>query len=500
MRIHILGSDGFVGKRLMVFFSGIAETRGYSLSDCDLLSLESVSNLPKFTEQDVVIMVSSITRLKENSLESMEKNILMADNISKFIKENPPGYFVFLSTIDVYGANPQIPVKETNFPNPSDYYSLSKLASEFLLRKVCAEKDIPLLILRLSGLYGKGDEGKSTINKLFESAVRDRKITIIGDGSDTRDFVYVEDVCKLIWNGILQKKDSLVNVATGESYSINEIVNLLRQYLSYGISIEYKEESGQKRAKELRFDNSLLKKNFPWFEFTNLKNGLKLYFETPRLTEINLMERYPQSKRNPDERALEKTEEDRKIAREFGKEFFDGDRKHGYGGYSYHPRFWTDVVQDIIKHYKLTEESSLLDVGCGKGFMLYDFKKALPGMKIRGIDISRYAVENGKEEIKEFLNVGNAKYLGEFKDKEFDLVISTTTIHNLPREECKQAVREIQRVGKNAFVTVDAWRNEEERKRMEAWNLTALTYMHVDDWKKFFEECGYTGDCYWFTP
>ncbi|MDO8528371.1 MAG: class I SAM-dependent methyltransferase [Nanoarchaeota archaeon] len=212
------------------------------------------------------------------------------------------------------------------------------------------------------------------------------------------------------------------------------------------------------------------------------------------------MERYPQSKRNPDERALEKTEEDRKIAREFGKEFFDGDRKHGYGGYSYHPRFWTDVVQDIIKHYKLTEESSLLDVGCGKGFMLYDFKKALPGMKIRGIDISRYAVENGKEEIKEFLNVGNAKYLGEFKDKEFDLVISTTTIHNLPREECKQAVREIQRVGKNAFVTVDAWRNEEERKRMEAWNLTALTYMHVDDWKKFFEECGYTGDCYWFTP
>jgi ubiquinone/menaquinone biosynthesis C-methylase UbiE len=218
------------------------------------------------------------------------------------------------------------------------------------------------------------------------------------------------------------------------------------------------------------------------------------------MTKINLMEKYPQSKRNPDERGKEKTEEDREIARRFGKEFFDGDRRYGYGGYNYHPRFWTEVVQDMIKHYSLTEQSSLLDVGCGKGFMLYDFKKSLPRMRIRGIDISQYAVENGKEEVREFLNVGDAKNLSKFKDKEFDLVTSITTVHNLPLEECKQAIREIQRVGKNAFIVVDAWRNEEERKRMFAWNLTAKTFMQVNNWEKLFEECGYIGDYYWFIP
>lgn len=218
------------------------------------------------------------------------------------------------------------------------------------------------------------------------------------------------------------------------------------------------------------------------------------------MVEINLMQRYPQFKRDLDARVLEKTEEDRRIAREFGKEFFDGKRKHGYGGYAYNERFWTGVVQDMIAYYHLTGESSLLDVGCAKGFMLYDFVRALPGIRIRGIDISPYAIENGKQEVRGYLGVGNARDLSEFKDKKFDLVVSVTTIHNLAPKECRQAIREIQRVGKNAFITVDAWKNGEERKRMLAWNLTAQTLMSVEDWVKLFEECNYTGDYYWFTP
>jgi len=216
--------------------------------------------------------------------------------------------------------------------------------------------------------------------------------------------------------------------------------------------------------------------------------------------EINLMARYPVPKRNVEERGIEKTLEDIAIARKFGKEFFDGDRRHGYGGYSYHPRFWTDVVQDFINYYKLTENSKVLDVGCAKGFMLYDMKKALPGINVRGIDISDYAIENAIEEMKPFLSVGNAKDLSEFKDKGFDLVISITTIHNLPLDECKQALREIQRVGKNAFIVVDAYRDNEEKGRIIKWILTGLTYMHVDEWKKLFDEVGYTGSYYWFIP
>jgi ubiquinone/menaquinone biosynthesis C-methylase UbiE len=218
------------------------------------------------------------------------------------------------------------------------------------------------------------------------------------------------------------------------------------------------------------------------------------------MAEINLMKDYPTTKRNLDDRILEKTIEDKIIAQKFGQEFFDGERKFGYGGYNYHPRFWTAVVREMINYYSLSQNNCILDVGCAKGFMLYDFTQALPGLKIRGIDISPYAIKNAKEEIKPYLNVGNAKDLGEFKDKEFDLVTSITTIHNLEIDECKKAIMEIERVGKNKFITVDAWRNEEEKNRMNAWNLTAKTFMSTDNWKKLFKEVGYTGDYYWFIP
>ncbi len=214
--------------------------------------------------------------------------------------------------------------------------------------------------------------------------------------------------------------------------------------------------------------------------------------------EINLMDQYPRSKRPIEERAKLITEEHRAVARQFGKEFFDGDRLYGYGGYSYNPRFWQATVKRFRDYYQLAKDASVLDVGCGKGFMMHDFKELMPNLTIAGIDISEYAIENAIETVKPFLRVGDAKELP-YEDNSFDLVISITTIHNLPLEECKQALREIQRVGrKHAFLTVDAWRNEEERKHMAQWNLTALTYMHVDDWKKPFNEAGYTGDYYWF--
>jgi 3-methyl-2-oxobutanoate hydroxymethyltransferase len=216
------------------------------------------------------------------------------------------------------------------------------------------------------------------------------------------------------------------------------------------------------------------------------------------MNEVNLLDLYPRSKRPIDERAKHITEEHRKIARQFGKEFFDGDRLYGYGGFSYHPRFWEATVGRFRDYYKLAENSSILDVGCAKGFMLHDFKRLMPKTTVAGIDISKYAIDNAIETVKPYLRVGNAVSLP-YPDKSFDLVISINTVHNLPLKECKQALREIQRVCRgHAFITVDAWRNEVERQRMLSWNLTALSYMHVDDWKKLFDEVGYTGDYYWF--
>lgn len=218
------------------------------------------------------------------------------------------------------------------------------------------------------------------------------------------------------------------------------------------------------------------------------------------MSEMNLLAKYPQVKRNLDKRAQEKTEEVRRIARQFGKEFFDGDRKYGYGGFNYHPRFWTDVVGDFIKYYKLKGGSSILDVGCAKGFMLFDFQKALPGAKLAGIDISSYAINHALEEVKPFLIVGDAKELP-YGDKSFDLVISINTVHNLPLNLCKQALKEIMRVTKkHAFITVDAYRNAMEKERLQRWNLTAKTYMSVKEWEKLFKEVGYKGEYWWFIP
>ena len=216
--------------------------------------------------------------------------------------------------------------------------------------------------------------------------------------------------------------------------------------------------------------------------------------------EIDLLKNYPKTKRNILERANQKTEADRAIARKFDKEFFDGDRKHGYGGFYYNPRFWQPVIQDFIKYWKLRKNSSVLDVGCAKGFMLHDLKEFIPSITISGIDISKYAIENSLADVKNFLRVGNANNIP-FKDNSFDVVISINTIHNLELNECAKALKEISRVSrKYSFITVDAYRNQEEKKSMLAWNLTAKTIMSVNEWKIFFKENNYCGDYYWFTP
>jgi SAM-dependent methyltransferase len=216
--------------------------------------------------------------------------------------------------------------------------------------------------------------------------------------------------------------------------------------------------------------------------------------------EIDLMADYPRSKRNVDERGSSKTESDRALARRFDREFFDGDRRNGYGGFNYHPRFWQPVVPAFQKRYGLNGRSSLLDVGCAKGFMLHDFAQLIPGIRVAGVDVSQYAIENSIDDMKDKVQVANANKLP-FPDKSFDLVVSVTTVHNLDRAECMQALREIMRVSRgHAFITVDAYRNDEEKTRMFAWNLTAQTILHVDVWKALFAEAAYTGDYYWFMP
>ena len=214
--------------------------------------------------------------------------------------------------------------------------------------------------------------------------------------------------------------------------------------------------------------------------------------------EENLLKFYPQSNRPIKERGNLITQKDRAKARKFDIEYYDGDRLTGYGGYNYNPRFWTDTVSYMVKYYELSNNSKILDIGCAKGYMMYDLSLLIPGAEIKGLDISSYAKENSLVEMKENITVGNANNLP-FEDNYFDLVIAINTLHNLPLIDCKEAFREINRVTKDhSFVMNDAWRDAKGKQSMLNWNLTALTYMSCDDWLKLFDEVNYKGDYYWF--
>ena len=213
--------------------------------------------------------------------------------------------------------------------------------------------------------------------------------------------------------------------------------------------------------------------------------------------EINLLDTHPKAKRDYDKRAQEKTPEVVATAKRFDREFFDGDRKVGYGGYKYDGR-WKAVAERLRDRYQLPDNAAILDIGCAKGFLLHDFKELMPRCTVAGVDVSEYAIENALPSVKPFLKIASAEKLP-YADQSFDFVISINSIHNLPLERLKTALKEIQRVCKgHSYITIDAWRTDQEKENLFKWVLTAETMMHVDDWKKLFAEVGYTGDYWWF--
>jgi ubiquinone/menaquinone biosynthesis C-methylase UbiE len=215
------------------------------------------------------------------------------------------------------------------------------------------------------------------------------------------------------------------------------------------------------------------------------------------MAEINLLARYPKSKRNVDARATAKTAERIRISRLYGKDYFDGDRSFGYGGYRYDGR-WKAIAEDIIAHFKLKPGDRILDVGCAKGFLVKDLMIVMPGLEAFGLDISEYALKHCEPEVVGRLHRGSAVDLS-FPDHSFDAVISINTIHNLPRADCITALCEIERVSKasRAYVQVDSYFTEDDKRLFEEWVLTAYTHDFPDGWRKIFAEAGYRGDYYW---
>jgi len=285
-QIHILGSSGFIGRHI---YKGLVksfsiEINGYSSDKCNLLDYSSIEMaLNEIDEKSVIVLASAITRLRDNSFVSLQKNIQMIINLCRFIEQHPVRQVIFFSTIDVYGlTDDDVIISEKLLPMPNDNYAISKVSSEYILRKEAQRGKFALTVFRLSGVYGDGDEGKSTINALISSALSLGKITIFGDGSNLRDFVYIDDVVELTVSAIQKDINATVNLATGRSLSISKISRLIVKEIGCPCSIEFRQAvvTKEKRVKHLGFDVSLLHELFPNTDFTDLQQGIKYYLSS----------------------------------------------------------------------------------------------------------------------------------------------------------------------------------------------------------------------------
>ncbi|MDO8788025.1 MAG: class I SAM-dependent methyltransferase [Sulfuritalea sp.] len=183
-----------------------------------------------------------------------------------------------------------------------------------------------------------------------------------------------------------------------------------------------------------------------------------------------------------------------KLAKQWAFDYWDGDRRINYGGYRYMPGRWAPVGQAMIDHYAIKPGDKILDIGCGKGFQLYELTQLLPGVEVYGIDVSAYAIENAKEEIKARLQVGSATALP-WPDKTFDFVFSLNALHNLHNYDLDKALREMERVGKNnKYLCVESYRTEEEKANLLYWQVTCEAFCTPEEWEWWFKQTGYTGD------
>jgi cyclopropane fatty-acyl-phospholipid synthase-like methyltransferase len=213
------------------------------------------------------------------------------------------------------------------------------------------------------------------------------------------------------------------------------------------------------------------------------------------MAEVNLLHRYPRSKRNVTARHAEQLLQ-RDVAMKFGRDYFDGDRSQGYGGYRYDGR-WIPIAETLREHWDLKAGDRVLDIGCAKAFLVKDLLQVCPGLQVVGLDISEYALDHAEPEARGRVARGNAAWLP-FPDNSFRATISINTVHNLERPLCVQAVREMQRVAPSGgYIQVDSYRTPEERALFLDWVLTARTHDYPDGWKALFDEAGYTGDYYW---
>lgn len=211
---------------------------------------------------------------------------------------------------------------------------------------------------------------------------------------------------------------------------------------------------------------------------------------------INFLEKYQKStSRDYIQRVMEHDKaECAEVAKQWGKDYWDGNRQYGYGGYHYDGR-WAPIAKEILEYYEIKNGDRILDIGCGKGFLLHEMKILMPDIEVFGIDISKYGIDDSQKTVKDSLTFGNATSLP-WPDEHFDFVFSINTFHNLKNFELQSAIREMERVGKTnkKWLCIESFRNEKEKVNLLYWQLTCRTFLDTEEWQWLLEQNHYQGD------
>ena len=280
-KVIVLGATGFIGRNI---YNHLTEknnliVEGYSSKNCNLLDPSHVNELFNAdNSKTTVIICSAIPRMKEDSWEAMLKNITIIYNLTSSVHTKDLRSVIFISSVDIYGNNlPGKPIDEDTMPNPIGFYGLSKYISERILQSF--QKDFyPVTCLRMPGIYGPDDSYKSIIGKFINKALNRETIEIYGEGRVKRDYVDIRDIYKVTDFFVKNPYTGVVNVATGRSISIKDIVLVISSMVNIKVTVECLENKKDKQC-DMVFNISRLKSVYKNMEFKSLEEGVRYYID-----------------------------------------------------------------------------------------------------------------------------------------------------------------------------------------------------------------------------
>jgi nucleoside-diphosphate-sugar epimerase/SAM-dependent methyltransferase len=455
---------------------------------------------------------------------TFDVNFNGSKNVIDVSKESGVKFFVYASSSSVYGVQNVIVTEEVK-PAPLTQYSELKVKVEDYLLSLLSDS-FRGVIIRPSTVCGVSPRMRLdlVVNILAYSATKKGVITVNG-GSQLRPLIHIKDMARLYALLLEIPSDQLngkVYNAGYDNYTLLQIADMIKEELGSNIPIEVK-ETNDLRSYHVNSDKIKLETGYePEHSIKEAIKELITYYENStedfeedkyynlRITKKHINSRllnivtplHKRTQRDYLARMIDNKVEAMTVAKKYEKDYWDGDRRYGYGGYRYIRGYWKPVGEAMIKKYGLTNESKVLDVGCGKAHLLYELTLLLPGLEVHGIDISEHGINNAPESIRNRLSIQKAQEppyhnidnLEPFPDKYFDLVISITTLHNLILPELKKAVTEIERIGKNKFICVESYKNELELFNLQCWALTCQSFLKPEEWKFLYDEWGYNGD------